>query len=244
MDIEYKDKDVEISIRNINKNNVGNEEFENVIKIINLLKDFKAPIKEVLKPIIEQKTQGKTKDKEEDRPVVRDRLPNQIDLSELEIKKAVTTEPMIRCPHCGQASKAIVHISATENYLLRKTNKNGKDTFETIAQLDSIEAIDNICKPENANILDYHSDIAKIKVPAKLKNTDLNVSNETILQCPVCRDKNKFSDWVNAFKNPLDFGFETDCLCDVCGHEAVAAIDKDKNKVIRCEDCGFEKPAL
>lgn len=243
MNIEYKDKDVEISIKNIS-GDIDKEDYEYVIKIIELFKGFGTPLREALLPVAKQIQETETPKSLDDRPIVRDRLPNQIDLSELEIKKAVTTEPMIRCPQCGQASKVIARISDTENYLLRKTNKNGKDTFETVMQLESEDAIDKICKPEQADIMDYHNDIVKIRVSAKLRNTDLNVSNDTTLQCPICRGENKFSDWVEAFKNPLNFGFETECLCDVCGHEAVEAIDKDKNKIIHCEDCGFEKPAL
>lgn len=244
MNIEYKDRDVEISIKNVS-NDIGKEDYEYVIKIIELFKGFGTPLRETLLPVAKQIQETEApKQSSDDRPVVRDRLPNQVDLSELEIKKAVTTEPMIRCPHCGQASKAIVRIDNTENFLLRKVNKNGKDTFETVMQISSEEDIDKICKPENANIMDYHNDISKIRIAGRLRNTDLNVSNETVLQCPVCREQHKFSDWVEAYKHPLDFGFETECLCDVCGHEAVASIDKDKNKVIKCEDCGFTKPAL
>lgn len=245
MDIKYKSKNVELSINNINNESVSNN--EELVKLIELLKGFEKDFlsssdsNDVVKNISTEKSKVTVST---ERPVIRDRLPNQIDLSELEIKKAVTTEPMIRCPQCGQASKTIARISDTENYLLRKVNKKGKDTFETVMQLEDEDAIDKICKPEQADIMDYHNDIIKIKVPAKLRNTDLNVSNDTTLQCPICRGENKFSDWVEAYKHPLDFGFETECLCDVCGHEAVESIDKDKNKVIKCEDCGFTKPAL
>ena len=242
MDVEYRDKDIEISIRNVNKNTVGDKEFENVMKIITLFKEFATPFKEAVLPIVKQALpevkEKPEKVNKEDRPVIRDRIPNQVDLSTLEIKKAVTNEPMIRCPHCGQASKTIVCINDCENYLLRKITKNGKKTFETVMVLEDQEAIDNICMPEGANITDYHSDIMKIKQSKKLQNTDLNVSNETMLLCPCCKEKEPFSKWVDAFQHPLEFGFETETLCDICGGEAVKAIDENKHEIIQCESCG------
>lgn len=241
MDIKYKDNDVEICITNVNKNTVSQDEFDNVMKIIELFKNFKEPMKQIVSRVVKDampKEEQKAPVKKEDRPIVRDRIPNQIDLSELEIKKAVTEEPMIRCPHCGQASKVIVCLNDTENYLLRKVIKDKKKTFETVMLLEDQDAVNGICMPENANVLDYHSDIMKIKQSKKLKGTDLNVANDTVLLCPCCKEKNRFSKWVDAFKNPLEFGFETENLCDICGGEAVKAIDENKHEIIQCESCG------
>ena len=243
MNIEYKDKDVEISIKNVS-NDIDKEDYEYVIKIIELFKGFGTPLRETLLPVAKQIQETEApKQLSNDRPVIRGRLPNQIDLSELEIKQAVTSEPMIRCPHCAQASKAIVRISDTENYLLRKVNKNNKETFETVVQLEDDDAITKICKPLSSDITDYHNDIMKIRVSAKLRNTDLNVGNDTLIQCPVCSQTHKFSEWVEAFKHPLDFGFETENLCDVCGHETIEVLNPDKNgkRKMRCESCGYEK---
>jgi DNA-directed RNA polymerase subunit RPC12/RpoP len=248
MDIKYKDKDVKIVIKNINKNSIlTNDELESVIKIINMFKDSKESVQGIMSDIaknvskIKEEPVRKTK---EDRPIVRDRIPNQVDMSEIEIKKAVTEEPMIRCPNCGQSSKAIVHISPTENYLLRKVTCNNKKTFETVLELTDENSINNILMPEGANILDYHSDIMKIKQNKKLKDTDLNVSNSTIIQCPCCNEKVPFAEWVDAFKNPLEHGFETELLCPVCGGEAVKAIDENKNEILQCEHCGNKEPIV
>lgn len=250
MDIKYKDKDVEISIKNINKNAIlTGEELESVVKIIQLFKTNQNSIKtsfdNIIKDAIPKEEPKKMQASNNDRPVIRDRLPNQVDLSELEIKRAVTEEPMIRCPVCGQSSTAIVVIKDDEEYyLLRKINKNGKDTFETVLKCDNYEDVMKLYKPSDASELDYYEDVTKIKIAKNLRNTDLNVSNDTKLICPLCLDNSVFSKWVEAFKHPLDFGFETEMLCDVCGEEAVETIDKDKNKVIQCEHCGFKKQTL
>ena len=250
MDIKYKDKDVEISIKNINKNAIlTGEELESVVKIIQLFKSNQNSIKtsfdNIIKDAIPKEEPKKMQASSNDRPVVRDRLPNQVDLSELEIKRAVTEEPMIRCPGCGQSSTVIVVIKDDEEYyLLRKINKNGKDTFETVLKCDNYEDVMKLYKPSDASALDYYEDVTKIKIAKNLRNTDLNVSNDTRLICPLCLDNSVFSKWVEAFKHPLDFGFETEMLCDVCGEEAVETIDKDKNKVIQCEHCGFKKQTL
>jgi hypothetical protein len=45
MDIKYKDKDVEIVIKNVNKNAIlTNDELDSVTKIITMLKGFKEPM--------------------------------------------------------------------------------------------------------------------------------------------------------------------------------------------------------
>lgn len=248
MDIKYKDKDVEISIKNVNKNAIlTNEELDSVVKIINLFKGFKEPVQNfvstAVKDALPQSEPVKEPAKEE-RPVIRNRIPNQVDLSELEIKKAVTEEPMIRCPHCGQSSKAIVRIGQTENYLLRMVTKGNKKTFETVLELTDEESVNNVLMPEGASVTDYHNDIMKIKQSKKLKGTDLNVDNNTVIQCPCCREKETFSKWSEAFKYPLEFGFETETLCPICGGEAVKAIDENKNEILQCEHCGNKEPIV
>jgi DNA-directed RNA polymerase subunit RPC12/RpoP len=249
MNIKYKDQDVEISIKNINKD--SKEELESVAKIIELLKEFKKPMQYIFGSLSEDNnTSAKEnniiheKSKIDDRPILRERIPNQVDLSNLEIKKAVTEEPMIRCPNCGQSSKVIVKIEPTANYLLRKVTKNNKKTFETVLELTNQQDIDNILLPENSDITAYHNDIMKIKPSKKLKDTDLNVNNETLLLCPCCHKEMIFKSWVEAYKYPLDFDFETDVLCEVCGHEAVKTIDKNKHAIIQCEHCGHKEDII
>ncbi len=235
MDIKYKTDKVEIVIKDIRKGEVlSDEEIANIVKIIDLLKDEDSSISTGVSKII--KAPVKSNNSSDDRPVVRDRLPNQVDLSELELKKAVGTEPNIRCSHCGQSFIAVVSVSDCEYYLIRKEGSS----FEVIVQYESTDDIDKISKPADANFMDYCNDIKKIKQKKSYKGLDLNVDNNTLLLCPVCKGKGPLSKWIEAYENPLDFGFETEYLCSVCGGEAVKSIDKDKNVVIKCEnkDCG------
>lgn len=237
MDIEYKGK-VELSIKNVDI-----RDLDSITKIVELFKSFD---KTTIVSKQDNTLQKNTKEEKEsdksivrDRMLVKDRIPNQIDLSELEIKKAVTKEPMIRCPHCGQSSVVFAKIE-NDNYLLRKENKNNKDTYKIVVSLDD-EAVKGLYKPAQADIRDYHNDMMKIRVSSKFKDKDLNVNNDTDLTCPVCATTHKFKEWVDAFKDPLWFGFETELLCDVCGGEAVERIDENKNKFVKCEHCGYEK---
>ena len=244
MDIKYKDKDVEISIKNVNKNAIlTNEELNSVIKIIELFKDYDGSIKSSLDNIVknDMKKESKKVQQQDDRPVIRDRLPNQIDMSELDIKKAITNHPMIRCPHCGQSSKAIVHIGPSEYYYIRKDNKE----FNIIMKLNDYEEINNVCLPKESDVTTYHNDIENIKVPNKYKNVDLNVNENTVFECPICRQKESFNQWNMAFETPLNF-FETDKLCEICGGEMVNVLvtDENGNKNVnqeQCEACGNKK---
>lgn len=244
MDIKYKDDKVEISIKNINKNSIlVDSELNSVVKIIEILRDFNGEIKTGLTNIIKEQKKENKESLKDSKPVVRDRLPNQVDLSELDIKKAMTTEPMIRCPSCGQSSKAIIHIEKDKNYFIRKIKKGNKETFETFLALDE-EETKKIKRPIPSRIIDYHDDIMKIKAQKDLVNTDINVKADTMVLCPVCACLNDFSNWVDAYEHPLEHGFETENLCEICGAEAVETIDKNKKKVIKCESCGFTKPML
>ena len=245
MDIRFKNDKVDIAITNIDKDIIHHEnEMDNIINIIKVLQSFEFTdtMQKTVTAIQEKKEQPKNIQTSVDRPVIRDRLPNTVDLSELEMKKAVTEEPMVRCPECGQSSTVLVEIDDTHNYLMRKVVNEKKETFETVMELTSEKDINNILMPASASPLDYHNDIMKIKIPKKLKDVDINVSNETKICCPVCGNSaHTFKEWVEAFKHPLDFGFETENLCDVCGQEAVNTFDENKNEVIVCESCGSKK---
>ena len=240
MDIRFRNEKVEIIFNNIDKDTIHNkEEMDCIMKIIELFKSFDST--EIKTIINDNDVKSKVKKEIEDRPIIRDRIPNTIDMSELEIKKAVTEEPMIRCPHCGQSSVVIVDISNTERYMLRKTIKNGKETFETILLMEDDNQLNNMIRKDDVDKLDYYNDIVKIKPFKNVKDSDINVDNDTDLICPMCNQKFKFKSWVDAFKDPLSFGFESESPCDVCGGETVEAIDKDKNITIKCEKCGFIK---
>lgn len=247
MDIKYKNKEMEISIKGVNKNAFLNEqELNGIVRIIELFKNNTETITSSFAKTIEEIKSSDSVNNEkiininDERPIIRNRIPNEVDLTELEIKKATTETPMIRCPGCGQSSKTIVNID-DEAYYLRKDYVNGKEEFVIIANMLNDKEIDGICKKPDADIMDYHNDIAKIKIPKKYKNHDLNVNNNTLLECPICREKHKFLKWVDVFKHPVDYGFESDMLCDVCGHEAVTILKKDNLSEVKCEKCGYSK---
>ena len=233
MDIQYKNNSIEFSFAN-----VSNGELNKVINIINMFlnntnNDISA--EDIINIPIESVPIKKT----DDRPAIRDRLPNEIDLSELKISKIGTEHSMIRCPKCGQSSFAIVVIKMDESYYVaRRMNKENKEEFSVILKLNDVKEIKEICKPKNANIIDYFNDISKIHMK---DNVDLNVNSDTLIRCPICMHEDSFQHWSDAFKYPLEFSFETETLCDLCGHEAVEVIRKDGAKEIQCEDCGFKK---
>ena len=239
MNIRYKDNNVDLSIEDIDGRSIAN-----VGKILDLLKNFSN--KDDLKIPTTKKQDVSEKSKlnkvVEDRPAIRERIPNEIDVSELNITKADTEQSMIRCPKCGQSSKAIVELNDGDSYYLRRQySKSKKEEFSAITKLSGLQEIFNMCKPDDANIIDYHNDIMKIKIPSNLKDVDLCVDSNTIIRCPICKDQKNFSDWSKAFKYPLKYGFESDILCDVCGGEAVEIITKDGNKEIKCEHCKYSK---
>lgn len=206
------------------KSNVNLSDVDNN-KVINFSKDIKTQVK--------------------DRPVIRDRLPNTVDLSELEIKKAVTEEPMIRCPNCGQSSTVIVIVSDTVAYLMRKETVDNKETFKIVTELEPTEEnIENASLKYSVAPMVYYKDIQSIKRKKKYDGLDIAVDNNTDIYCPMCREKHKFSNWLEAYRSPLELGFETELLCDVCGGEAVQTIDSKRNKILRCESCGFTKIVL
>lgn len=253
MDIQFKTKEVEININNVDKEAIHNEkEMKSIIEIIELFRSFTTnEVKTLVSDkatanTIREKVSPKNKDTVQIRG--KERLPNVVMLSDLAIKKAVTENPMIRCPECGQTDKVIVNVSDNENYFMKKRNIKGKEEYIPIMLLSDKEQIDNICLPEGDDPVDnmqaYNYDLSRIKIPKSLKNVDINVSYETQITCPICRAKNKFELWKNAFDNPLEFGFETELLCDMCGKEAVDVVTEDKRHIIRCEHCGYEKDVV
>jgi len=235
--IEYEKDKFAISIKD--SSGLDSILIDSVIKIIDKLKDSNTVSEQEPNNIIEMPTkQPEIKDKS----MVRNRLPNEIDLSKYNIKNAKRSEPMIRCPNCGQASKVIVLNVDNQNYLMRVTHENHESHFELVISL-SDEKINDICKPEDADIMDYHKDIMNIKASSKFKNLDLNVNGYTELLCPVCKEKHIFTEWTNAFQYPLQFNFETENLCEVCGGEMIEIVQKGK-KIMKCESCGFEQPVV
>ena len=169
---------------------------------------------------------------------IRERIPNNVvNIKDLDIKKAVTEEALVRCPVCGQ-SHIITVNSGNSIYVMRKFYSIDKlDEFRIIAEFDSLNSQDFInmcCKPET-NKKAYFEDIQNIKM---IDDKDFTVTNQTEIFCPVCCASSDFIEWKKAFNNPLDY-FETEHLCDVCGGEVVTQMIK-KQKVNKCEKCGYE----
>lgn len=169
-----------------------------------------------------------------ERPAIRSRIPNNIvNIEDLSLTQAVTENALVRCPHCGQANAIIVNDN-TGIYLMRKDYQ--KNEFVVIAEygIDDNTFTDACCK-DDTDKQAYFKDLQK--QPELSDITQFNVTNETELFCPVCRNSNDFKQWKDAYENPLNF-FETDQLCDACGGEKLPKVIKNKT-VYCCDKCGL-----
>ena len=169
-----------------------------------------------------------------ERPAIRSRIPNNIvNIEDLSLTQAVTENALVRCPHCGQAHAIIVNDN-TGIYLMRKDYQ--KNEFVVIAEygIDDNTFTDACCKDDTDKQI-YFKDLQK--QPELSDITQFNVTNETELFCPVCRNSNDFKQWKDAYENPLNF-FETDQLCDACGGEKLPKVIKNKT-VYCCDKCGL-----
>ena len=169
-----------------------------------------------------------------ERPAIRSRIPNNIvNIEDLSLTQAVTENALVRCPHCGQAHAIIVNDN-TGIYLMRKDYQ--KNEFVVIAEygIDDNTFTDACCKDDTDKQI-YFKDLQK--QPELSDITQFNVTNETELFCPVCRNSNDFKQWKDAYENPLKF-FETDQLCDACGGEKLPKVIKNKT-VYCCDKCGL-----
>ena len=169
-----------------------------------------------------------------ERPAIRGRIPNNIvNIEDLSLTQAVTENALVRCPHCGQAHAIIVNDN-TGIYLMRKDYQ--KNEFVVIAEygIDDDSFTDACCKDDTDKQI-YFKDLQK--QPELSDITQFNVTNETELFCPVCRNSNDFKQWKDAYENPLNF-FETDQLCDACGGEKLPKVIKNKT-VYCCDKCGL-----
>ena len=173
--------------------------------------------------------------KQEDRMIIRPRIPNNVvDINELTIEKAVTENALVRCPNCGQAHCLAVP-SGNHIYLMRRDFKDNE--FGIIAEFDSLNSEDFVnvcCKPETDRNA-YYQDLQQMSF---MYNTDFAVNNDTELFCPVCCKSHAFSSWKDAFENPLAY-FETEALCDACGGEKLEKLIK-KRKIYQCDKCGLQ----
>ena len=244
MNIHYKNNGVKIVLSNLPDSVLRDKEEQEALK--SMIKDLISSLEIEKEKNISNNNITKLETKEskrpvnDDRPVIRGRVPNKIDLSEFNITNAEVKEYGIRCPECGQSSKAIVMLGLDGDYYLRKENKNGKETYEAILKLENDE-IDQMCKKEDVDPLVYHKDIMEIKQAKELRGKDINIDKHTNIKCPCCGNIDLYSLWIKAYEEPLEVGFESDNLCDICGGEAVDYIDKDKKHSYKCEVCGYIK---
>ena len=174
-----------------------------------------------------------------DRPVVRQRLPNEIDLSDVEIQKAMTRkESHLTCPNCYQSSFIVVKISDSEYYYMRRLNNN----YEVVAKITNEEELKGMdFKTDDPDkdakkIIDYYTDIYRIK-EMKL---DVNVDNKTSVYCPICKTVHKVQDWIKCGEDPISYGCEYSDPCAICGGETVKKINK-LNTTKTCERCGHKE---
>ena len=177
---------------------------------------------------------------EKQRPFIRERLPNNIvDMDNLDISNAKVKKSFLRCPSCGQA-----HCLAVKNnnsiYFMVKDIENDEYKIITVIDEDSehdfnSENILSMCMKDNmSNYRDYFDDLQDI-AKKHGSDDDFVVDNDTIVFCPICKEKNTFSKWSDAYINP-SFYFEYDKVCDICGGECIKTISKGK-EIDKCEEC-------
>lgn len=166
---------------------------------------------------------------------IRQRLPNNVvDVKELDIKKAVTENALVRCPSCGQ-SHCLAVPSNGRIYLMRRDyQKEEFGIITSFASFESEEFVNACCKPETDRKA-YFEDLQGFQFT---DTTDFTVDNDTEIFCPVCCKSDRFGEWKDAFSSPLEF-FETEHLCDACGGEKLERIVKGQ-KTYQCDNCGLE----
>ena len=173
-----------------------------------------------------------------ERPVVRERLPNNVvDLESLNIKKAVTENALIRCPHCGQSHCVIINFFP-HIYLMRKNYV--KNQFEIVAtgNLNDESSLFAITKQDNVSAWDYFMQLNRMKA---LEEHDFVVDNDTELFCPVCKKSALFTDWKIAWNDPLTF-FNSEQRCEACGGEAELVLNTDHTHTddqYCCSNCHY-----
>lgn len=184
------------------------------------------------------KTLPKTQNNEqEERPIIRQRIPNNvIDPETLTYKKAMTENALVRCPHCGQ-SHALVVESPDGMYLMRRNFAS--NSFDII---DKVPDINNVTRKEGISYTEYFEAMQELKVNSDYADKDIVVNNTSEFICPVCSEQSMFVEWKRAYDQPLDY-FETESLCPCCGGEMLTKLTKSngaKKTVLECKTCGYE----
>ena len=179
----------------------------------------------------------KSESQEQDKDMfnIRERIPNSVDIKDLDIKKAVTEHALVRCPNCGQSHAILVQNDANKYCLMKKDYD--KNEFQIIQDnIDEEQLGQVICKGRSQE-REYFEDLQKI--PAKDEDLDFVVNNETSIRCPVCRHKSSFLYWKEAWETPLKY-FETENICDICGGEVSTSITKNGCNDGICNVCHTE----
>lgn len=165
---------------------------------------------------------------------IRDRIPNIEDDENVKVQKPKLDKALVRCPHCGQGFSAIVKINNEEMRLMIKKGDEFKTTKTIIKTTEELEKM--LC-PESISKKDYYDDLMNATEVVE-EEKDIFVDLDTILICPCCHEKDRFSEWKNAFESPEQY-FEYDNICDICGGEVDAVVTKEGMSFI-CSKCKTE----
>lgn len=154
---------------------------------------------------------------------VRDRLPNEYDLKELELKQADYSETFM-CPVCGQHT-----IALAKDGVLMKLSASSLRIYDDITiEEKTIEEYDK----------DFEFLIEGLQgckgIECKIAYDDSN-----ILMCPRCRDAAPNTVWIDTYNHP-ERVFEYGDICECCGSEVETIQDiKTGNIAHKCvnENC-------
>lgn len=182
---------------------------------------------------------------------IRKRLPNNvIDPSKLSINTKTGESAMVRCPSCGQSHVAIVKAAPEENYLMIYDNKKKDFVFVGKGSISYQDVVNmTLTYEEGKSDKDYYKqkrdfyDDLQTLLKGESVEKDVCVYDDTLIQCPVCGENDKFSVWKTAYYSPLEYN-EYENICLVCGGEMLEKLDKKSKKGIalyKCDNCGFEK---
>ena len=236
MKIEVEKNNIKLILKT--ESNISKEKANEVVGIFcNIIDSFGTSTNDNIKPVLDytkKQEQIMEKPKIIERPMVRNRLPNNaVDIADLTIKQAIKEKALVRCPKCGQ-SHCLAVSSGSRVYMMERQFSSNE--FGIIAEFDSLGSQDfvNMCCKEDTDKQLYFKDLQALK---PLDDKDFAVNNDTEIFCPVCHESNTFETWKDAFENPLNY-FETEHLCDACGGEKLEKLIK-KKKVYACDSCGL-----
>lgn len=185
---------------------------------------------------------------------IRERLPNNvIDPALLEINSTTKEKALVRCPHCGQAHVAVIVKADQENYLMVYNSGKKEFIFTSKGSLDANEVeslslrIDKDTDQIDTYNLKYlfYEDLQSLLDNGEEFPKDVVVYENTLIYCPVCKKEGFFTQWKEAYYNPLNY-FETENPCIVCGGEMLSFVDKRNSKdkkhtTTKCDSCGHKE---